>query len=113
MSQTADNPVRKRPAKSLGTALALAFFFGPIGLWYASVTGAVVMLVVAAVVLVPILLGLYMNIVLFFPVWIACIVWAAFAAHERSAARPEGGTRGGSERPAHAAGLDDGAPGRT
>jgi hypothetical protein len=33
MRQTADNPFRERPAKSLTAAAALAVFFGPLGLF--------------------------------------------------------------------------------
>ena len=103
MSQTADNPVRERRGKSLGVAVALAFLFGPFGLAYASLTGAAVMLIVAVIVLVPVLLGLFINAVIFLPVWIVCVIWAAFAAHERTpnAAGEDAGPAG------------DGAPGRS
>ena len=67
MSQTAANSIGERPRKSLGIAVALAFFLGPIGLFYSSVTGAMVMLTVSVVVLVPILLGLHINAVIYFP----------------------------------------------
>ena len=101
MSQTAANPVRERRGKSLGLAVALAFLFGPFGLAYASLTGAVVMLIVAVIVLVPVLLGLFINSVIFLPVWIVCVIWAAFAAHERT-----------PNAPAEDAGpASDGAPG--
>ena len=102
MSQTAANPVRERPGKSLGLAVALAFLFGPLGLASASLTGALVMLVVSVVVLVPVLLGLFINAVIFLPVWIVCVIWAAFAAHERAASAP----------PEDAGPAGDSAPGR-
>ena len=104
MSQTAVNPIRERPGKSLGLAVALAFFFGPLGLAYASITGAIVMLIVSLVVLVPILLGLVINAVIYLPVWVVCVIWAAFAAHERGPARSDGDT---------AVQTGDGAPGRS
>ena len=103
MSQTAANPVRERRGKSLGLAVALAFLFGPFGLAYASLTGAVVMLIVAVIVLVPVLLGLFINAVIFLPVWIVCVIWAAFAAYERTRNAPAEDTG-----PA-----GDGAPGRS
>jgi hypothetical protein len=101
MSQTAVNPVRERPGKSLGLAVALAFLFGPFGLAYASLTGALVMLVVSGVVLVPVLLGIFINAVIFLPVWIVCVIWAVFATYGRASS--------GSVRDAEAPG--DGAPG--
>ncbi len=118
MSQTAAGPIRERPRKSLGTALALAFFFGPFGLAYASLTGALVMLAVCVVVLVPILLGLHINAVLYFPVWMACVLWAAVAAYDHSPERPEAPEEGdwlepGPSRAARAPGVDSGAPGRS
>jgi hypothetical protein len=119
MRQTAVSPIRERPRKSLATALALAFVLGPIGLLYASRVGAVVMLIVCAVVLVPIRLGVPINVSLYFPVWVVCVVWAGIAAHERSCARPESPPEGdwvGETPPGAAAGTrmnHDGAPGRS
>ncbi len=99
MSQTAANPIRERPGKSLGLAVALAFLFGPFGLAYASLTGAAVMLIVSGVVLVPVLLGLFINAVIFLPVWIVCVIWAAFATHERLLSARGGDRTGGRWRP--------------
>lgn len=114
MSQTAANSVRERPGKSLGIAVALAFFLGPIGLFYSSVTGAMVMLTVSVVVLVPILLGLHINAVIYFPLWVVCVLWAAFAAHERAAQRPNTDMPEGDPAAAPPAGsAHNGAPGRS
>ena len=115
MSQTAANSVRERPGKSLGVAVALAFFLGPIGLFYASVTGAMVMLAVSVVVLVPILLGLPINAVIYFPVWVVCVLWAAFAAHERAPQSPQADSPESADPPAvRPAGPEhNGAPGRS
>ena len=106
MSQTADNPDRERPGKSLPAAIALAFFLGPIGLLYASLAGGAVMLAVSVIILVPLLLGLHINAVLYFPDWVVCIVWAAFAAAGRE---PAATPSAGSGSPSGA----DGAPGRS
>ncbi len=112
MSQSADSPVRERPRRSLGTAIALAFLFGPLGLAYASLAGAAVMLVVSVAVLVPILLGVHINAALYLPVWIICIVWAAVAAHERAGAtRPA--PQGGEWKQEVPPSGGDGAPGRS
>lgn len=119
MSRSDVNPIRERPGKPLLTAIALAFFFGPIGLAYSSLIGAAVMLVVSTAVLVPILLGLHINAVIFLPVWIVCIIWAAFAASERlprsaeTALAGEAETAGPAQRSADAQPAADGAPGRS
>jgi hypothetical protein len=60
--------------KSLALALVLTFFFGPLGLFYASPWGAVALLLLAAAGVVP-----TMGFVLIF-VWPASIAWAAIAA---------------------------------
>jgi hypothetical protein len=61
--------------KSVGVALLLAFFFGPLGLLYASVIGGIVMLC----------LGLVIGIVTFgfglIFVWIASVIWAVVAVN--------------------------------
>ncbi len=107
MRQTADNPVRERPARSLGTAVVLALCLGPFGLLYASLLGGAVMLVVSGIILVPLLMGLHMNAVLFFPDWVICIAWATFSAWPDTgetgtradfAARPSAGADGAPDR---------------
>ena len=110
MRQTAGNPIRERPAKSLPTAVALAFFLGPLGLFYASVLGGVVMLTVSAIILVPLLMGLHMNAVLFFPDWVVCIVWATFSAWPDTRAPGDGAQADSTARPGTGA---DGAPDRS
>jgi hypothetical protein len=60
--------------KSVILALVLTFFFGPLGLFYVSAWGAAVLIVLAAVAVVPTL-----GFVLIF-VWLASMVWAAIAA---------------------------------
>jgi hypothetical protein len=60
--------------KSVALALALTFFFGPLGLFYVSVWGALALIVIAAAGVVPTL-----GFVLVF-VWPASMLWAAIAA---------------------------------
>jgi len=61
--------------KSVGIAFLLAFLFGPLGLFYASVVGGIVMF----------FLGILIAIVTFgfglIFVWLACIIWAIIAAN--------------------------------
>jgi hypothetical protein len=60
--------------KSVGAALVLTFFFGPIGMFYASIVGALVMIVLAlAVGLLTFGFGLLV-------IWPATMIWAAVAA---------------------------------
>ncbi len=63
--------------KSVFVALVLTFFLGPLGLFYANTTGAVALIALAAIGVVPTL-----GYVLVF-VWPASMVWAAIAANNR------------------------------
>ncbi|MGV9670777.1 hypothetical protein ACWDPV_09280 [Gordonia sp. NPDC003504] len=67
--------------KSVGLAFVLAFFFGPLGMFYSTVTGALVMLGVSVV-------GLFLSFFLLgvpsFLIWIGCIVWSCNAASEHN-----------------------------
>ena len=68
------------PAKSAGIAFLLTFFFGPIGMLYSTVTGAIVMFLAnLAALLLTAGLGLFVT-------WPIGIVWAVVAA-QRSARR--------------------------
>lgn len=61
--------------KSVGVAFILAFFFGPLGLLYASITGGVVMFILGVIIsIVTLGIGLIL-------VWITCIIWAVVAAN--------------------------------
>lgn len=65
--------------KSMATALVLTFLFGPLGLFYASVTGGIVMLVISvlAAVMTWGLSG--------FITWPICVIWAAVATSNYNA----------------------------
>lgn len=60
--------------RSVALALVLTLFFGPLGLFYASVPGALALIGLAAVGVVP-----TFGFVLIF-VWPASMAWAAVAA---------------------------------
>lgn len=61
--------------KSLGLAFLLAFFFGPLGLLYASVTGGIVMLILGVIIaLITFGVGLIF-------VWIGSVIWAVVAVN--------------------------------
>jgi hypothetical protein len=60
--------------KSVGLAMMLAAIFGPIGMFYTTIGGALVMTTVALfVALYTVGLGLLFT-------WAACIIWTASAA---------------------------------
>jgi hypothetical protein len=60
--------------KSVVAALVLTFLFGPLGLLYVSVVGALILLAVG------ILLFFFTLGLVVFPVWIAAMIWAAVEA---------------------------------
>ncbi|SMN13672.1 hypothetical protein BHECKSOX2_795 [Bathymodiolus heckerae thiotrophic gill symbiont] len=63
------------PTKSLIVAILLVIFLGPIGLFYASVIGALIMLVMTAII------GFAtFGFGLFIP-YIICIIWAIIAVN--------------------------------
>jgi hypothetical protein len=65
--------------KSAGLAAVLGFLFGPLGMLYSTILGAIVMFFVAVVVGIATFgLGLFV-------VWPVCAVWAALAASSKNA----------------------------
>jgi len=59
--------------KSMGVATLLAFFFGPLGLLYATVKGGLIMMAVGLLIgVITVGLGLIL-------IWPVCVVWAAMA----------------------------------
>lgn len=64
--------------KSVGLAMLLTLFFGPLGMAYSTVGGAVVMFFVTLFVMAVTLgLGLFVT-------WPVCVIWAAYAASEHN-----------------------------
>jgi len=70
--------------KSVGVAFLLAFFFGPLGLLYASVTGGIVMFFVGIVISI---ITLGFGIIF---VWIGSIIWAVVAANNANSKAASG-----------------------
>lgn len=64
--------------KSMGVALLLAFFFGPLGLLYASVLGGIVMFVLSVIVGV---LTLGFGLLVMWPI---TVIWAAIAVNSHN-----------------------------
>lgn len=68
------NVVVTRSPKSVGVAIALSLFFGPLGMFYSTIWGAVIMIIVNLIV------GLFtlgFGLILTIPIG---VIWAAVAA---------------------------------
>lgn len=70
----ANKPIVVVSTKSPGIAILLTILFGPIGMFYSTIPGAIIMCLVSLVVGV---LTLGVGLVLIWPI---CILWAALAA---------------------------------
>ncbi|MFT5969598.1 MAG: hypothetical protein ACI8ZO_000087 [Flavobacteriales bacterium] len=75
------NPYLK-PLKSLKTGLILCLLFGPFGLLYASIKGALIMILTA------ILLGFFNLGIGLIITWIVCIIWARIAINDANEPKP-------------------------
>jgi hypothetical protein len=61
--------------KSMGVTILLSVLFGPVGMFYSTVTGAIIMIIVSIpVALFTVGIGLLLT-------WPICIIWAAVAAN--------------------------------
>jgi len=59
--------------KSMGMTILLTILFGPLGMFYSTTTGGIVMLIVSGLVaLITLGFGLFFT-------WPVCIIWAAIA----------------------------------
>lgn len=73
MSENQANVVITRSTKSQGIGLILTFLFGSLGLFYASVIGGIIMLIVEVVVaIVTFGIGLIVT-------HIVCLIWSMIA----------------------------------
>jgi hypothetical protein len=66
--------IHTRPAKSPGIAIILTVLLGPLGMFYSTIPGGLIMSLVTIIVL-PITLGPGILIT-----WPICVLWAAVAA---------------------------------
>jgi hypothetical protein len=82
--------------KSVWVAFLLTLFFGPLGMFYSTVNGALIMtgaLFVGAAVVFLVTLGI--GVLVWVPaVWIVSIIWGCTAAHEQSRPQVRGGQAG-------------------
>lgn len=64
--------------KSVGVAMLLSFFFGPLGMFYSTTNGALIMMLVSFFAMIFTFgLGIFIT-------WPICVIWAASAANEHN-----------------------------
>lgn len=79
--------------KSMGVALLLTFIFGPLGLFYASVTGGVILTILTIIIgILTLGLGLFLG-------WMASIIWAAVAVNKHNQRNLSGAAGGMAQSP--------------
>lgn len=72
------------PTKSVGIAILLTFFFGPLGMLYSTIAGALTMFILNVLaIFLTAGLGLFVT-------WPIGIVWAAVAASSHNKSLPAG-----------------------
>jgi len=72
-TQNQNNIVVVKTEKSMGITILLTILFGPLGMFYSTITGAIVMMIVSVLVAI-VTLGFGLLIT-----WPICIIWAAVA----------------------------------
>ena len=81
MSETRQTTINLTvPTKSAVAALLLTFFFGPFGMFYSTVTGGIIMLIITVPVAV---LTLGLGCIITQPI---CIIWAVVAVNSHNKA---------------------------
>ena len=66
------------PTKSVGIALVLSFFFGPLGMLYSTVLGGVIMIIISTIVAI---FTLGLGLIITHPI---CVIWAIVAANSHN-----------------------------
>jgi len=62
--------------KSMGVTILLTILFGPLGMFYSTIVGGIVMLIIS------VLVGIFTLGVGFLITWPICIIWAAVATND-------------------------------
>jgi hypothetical protein len=94
------------PTKSVALAVILAVFFGPLGMLYVTVPGALIMmaayfctaLFVGCLGALTVGVGLVIGIPIWFFIHLTCVIWAALAARSYNQ-KVQGGRRRYQDRP--------------
>ena len=74
-----------RPVKSRGVAALLIFLFGPLGMFYSTITGALIMIfVILPFVIWAALITSGLGLILVPFYYLACLIWAIQAANNHN-----------------------------
>lgn len=69
------NVVVTRSPKSVGISIALTLFFGPLGMFYSTIIGAIVMSIITLIV------GIFTMGIGLIIIWPINVIWAAIATN--------------------------------
>ncbi len=76
-----NKPVVVTPTKNIGLAIFLTIVFGPLGMLYSTIPGAIVMCLASGVAFIAGIATFGLSLILLVPLlWIISIFWAAGAA---------------------------------
>lgn len=67
------------PTKSVGLSIILTILFGPLGMFYSTIWGGIVMGIVHLFILVFAIFTFGLGYILFFFTWPVCVLWGALA----------------------------------
>jgi hypothetical protein len=66
------------PQKSMGVSILLTIFFGPLGMFYSTISGGIIMLILCVLAAIFTLgLGIFI-------LWPICVIWAAVATNNHN-----------------------------
>jgi hypothetical protein len=71
-------PIVVQSTKNVGVAVLLSILFGPLGMLYSTIPGAIIMLLIHLAIFV---FTLGFGTFLFIFTWPLCVIWAAIAAN--------------------------------
>ena len=69
------NVVVTRSPKSVGISIALTLFFGPLGMFYSTIIGAIIMSIITVIV------GIFTMGIGLIIIWPINVIWAAIATN--------------------------------
>lgn len=70
-----------RPPKSVGAAILLTILFGPLGMLYSTIPGALIMMAISFILAIP------TAGISFLITWPICVIWGALAAQSYNEGR--------------------------
>ena len=77
-SQSEKSQIILMPQKSMGVTILLTILFGPLGMFYSTIIGGIVMLILSILIgIVTLGFGILVT-------WPICIIWAAVATNNHN-----------------------------